>query len=174
MLSRPPPRSSRPLRQQFAKRTYAFITRRTPEPASPELSELLLNYAHRPPKPLKLSHLLAYPTRQANADLVLESVAHVQSELPRRLASRVNAIQTLPYIVGTNPYIARTLDAYRKSFLWLVAQKKVQTLEENAKFTEHLATLVESHANDIPTMARGCVLRYRKTDCAVTDETLFL
>jgi 26S proteasome regulatory subunit T1 len=105
---------------------------------------------------------------------VIQSVAHVQSELPRRLAARVNAIQALPYIVGTNPYIARMLEAYRKSFLWLVNQPKVQTLEGNAEFTEHLATLVEGeallaslygtlviddpsagHANDIPTIAKG-------------------
>jgi 26S proteasome regulatory subunit T1 len=136
------------------KRTFAIHAHRIPAPASPEVSRLLENYAHRPAQPLNLSKLLSF-AQPITSDSVLASVAYVQTELPRRLASRINQIQALPFIVGTNPYIARTLHAYRKSFVWLATQPEVKTLEENIKFTEHLAKLVETHSNDIPTIARG-------------------
>ncbi|KAF8738588.1 hypothetical protein AX14_010892 [Amanita brunnescens Koide BX004] len=76
-------------------------------------------------------------------------------KIPRRLATRVRSLEALPFIVGTNPYIAKTLNAFRDSFKTLATYPHVTTAEENVKFTELLANLVQSHANDIPTMAKG-------------------
>lgn len=144
----------------FAAGHRSFHRRRAPEPISPEVSKLLENYAQHPAQPLTLSSLLSY-ARPLTPKSVLASVEYVQNEIPRRLAARINSLEALPYIVGTNPYIARTLNAYRRSFVWLATQPAVKTLDENKEFTASLAALVEGHANDIPTMARGCALSVR-------------
>jgi 26S proteasome regulatory subunit T1 len=86
---------------------------------------------------------------------VLTSVSYAQAEIPRRLATRIRSLEALPFIVGTNPYIARILDGFRKSFLWSATYPQVKNLEENAVFAAQLEGLVRDHANDIPTIAKG-------------------
>ncbi|KAF7322708.1 Protein-serine/threonine kinase [Mycena chlorophos] len=68
---------------------------------------------------------------------------------------RVHSLQSLPFIVGTNPSIAKTLETYRDSFQLLATYPPVKTLEDNQRFTQQLEALVERHANDVPTMAKG-------------------
>jgi 26S proteasome regulatory subunit T1 len=84
-------------------------------------------------------------------------VTYAQAEIPRRLATRIRSLEALPFIVGTNPYIARILDGFRKSFLWSATYPQVKNLEENAGFAAQLESLVRDHADDIPTMAKGRV-----------------
>ncbi|GAW02240.1 26S proteasome subunit P45 [Lentinula edodes] len=68
---------------------------------------------------------------------------------------RVQSLEALPFIVGTNPYVASILSAHKESFMWLATYPTPHTLEENSKFAETLEDLVEKHANDIPTIAKG-------------------
>lgn len=131
------------------------IHRRAPS-QSAELSELLSRYAGIAPRPINLSQLLSFG-RPVTPDSVLASVSYTLAELPRRLATRVRNLEALPFIVGTNPYIAKTLNAYKESFTWLATHAPVTTLSENEEFVERLAGLVQNHTNDIPTMAKGCV-----------------
>ncbi|EGN96133.1 hypothetical protein SERLA73DRAFT_76126 [Serpula lacrymans var. lacrymans S7.3] len=131
-----------------------FHVRRAPEPPSAEVAQLLASFASHPPLPLTLLTLLSFG-RPLTPESVLKSVSYALSEIPRRLATRVRNLEALPFIVGTNPYVANTLTAYRQSFEWLATYPPVKTLEENAEFTAQLEQLVTSHANDIPTMAKG-------------------
>ncbi|KAF8163097.1 26S proteasome subunit P45 [Crassisporium funariophilum] len=128
--------------------------RRAPEPSSSEITDLLARYESTPPLPLNLAQLLSFghPVRP---DAVLSSVSYALSELPRRLATRVRSLEALPFIVGTNPYVTKTLNAYRESFRWLATHPPVTNLQENGQFVDGLANLVSRHANDIPTMAKG-------------------
>ncbi|EGO21669.1 hypothetical protein SERLADRAFT_451685 [Serpula lacrymans var. lacrymans S7.9] len=119
-----------------------------------EVAQLLASFASHPPLPLTLLTLLSFG-RPLTPESVLKSVSYALSEIPRRLATRVRNLEALPFIVGTNPYVANTLTAYRQSFEWLATYPPVKTLEENAEFTAQLEQLVTSHANDIPTMAKG-------------------
>ncbi|KAA1470670.1 alpha-ketoacid dehydrogenase kinase [Dentipellis sp. KUC8613] len=128
--------------------------RRTPEPAPPEVAELLTAYAQHTPRPLTLGTLLSFG-QPLTPQSVLTSVSYAQAEIPRRLATRIRSLEGLPFIVGTNPYIARILDGFRRSFLTLASYPSVTTLEENAAFVEQLDALVHNHANDIPTIAKG-------------------
>ncbi|KAJ7081548.1 atypical/PDHK/BCKDK protein kinase [Mycena crocata] len=128
--------------------------RRAPQPISAELTELLQRYASSPPRPLDLASLLSFG-RPVTPSSVLSSVTYALAEIPRRLAMRVRSLESLPFIVGTNPYVANTLNAYRDSFQLLATYPAVTTLEENKKFTEQLEDLVQRHSNDIPTMAKG-------------------
>lgn len=129
--------------------------RHVPQPTSPEVAQLLSKYASiTPPRQLNLSALLSFG-RPLTPESVLVSVSYVLSEIPRRLATRVRSLEALPFIVGTNPYVASTLNAYRESFRWLATYPAVTNLAENARFVEQLENLVQSHANDIPTLAKG-------------------
>ncbi|KAG6849417.1 hypothetical protein H0H93_008663 [Arthromyces matolae] len=134
-------------------------SRRRPEcfrapPQAPEMVELLSKYASLTLRPLDLSTLLSYG-RPVTPESVLASVHCALLELPHRLATRVRSIEALPFIVGTNPYVANTLNAYRESFRWLATHPPITSVSENAKFAEQLADLVQGHANDIPTLAKG-------------------
>ncbi|KAM6500734.1 P-loop containing nucleoside triphosphate hydrolase protein [Amanita muscaria] len=125
-----------------------------PLPPSAEIAQLLSKYAASPPRPINLSKLLSFG-RPLTDDSVLDSVSYTLAEIPRRLATRLRSLEALPFIVGTNPYIAKTLNAFRDSFQTLATYPLVTNAQENAQFTEVLANLVRTHANDIPTMAKG-------------------
>lgn len=154
--------TSTPLRfvcaQQHVQRRLErrLYSRRTPQGTSRAVTDLLSNYLSTTPRPLNLSQLLSFQ-RSLSPDSVLSSVSYALSELPRRLATRVRSLESLPFIVGTNPYVAKTLEAYRESFEWLASHPPVTDLEENKRFVQKLADLVQRHANDIPVMAKGSV-----------------
>ncbi|KIY65732.1 atypical/PDHK/BCKDK protein kinase [Cylindrobasidium torrendii FP15055 ss-10] len=134
--------------------TRAFRTyRRAPERSSRQITELLARY-DTPVRPLNLRQLLSYgqPVTESS---ILESAAFVLHEIPRRLATRVRRLEGLPFIVGTNPFISNMLLAYRDSFQFLATYKPPTSLEENNTFAMELESLVENHANDIPTLAKG-------------------
>ena len=131
--------------------------RRAPKPSSSEMIDLLARYDSTPRFPLNLAQLLSFG-HPLTPDSLLSSVSYALSELPRRLATRVRSLEALPFIVGTNPYVRKTLDAYRESFQWLATHPPVTNLHENELFVEQLADLVQRHANDVPTMAKGCVV----------------
>jgi 26S proteasome regulatory subunit T1 len=148
-------RPARVLPRSVFVRRYSRYNR-TPEPTPPEVAHLLVTYAQHQPRPLTLGTLLA-TGRPLTPESVLTSVSYAKAEIPRRMATRIRSLEALPFIVGTNPYIARILDGFRKSFLWSATYPEVKNLEENAVFTAQLEALVRDHANDIPTMAKGCV-----------------
>ena len=136
-------------------RIYSTTRIRTPKPASPEVESLMKKFVSRSPRPLTLSKLLSFG-RPLTYESILSSASYALSEIPRRLTRRIRALESLPFIVGTNPYVARTLEVHRESFEWLATYSEVRNLEENANFATHLEHLVQCHANDIPTMAKGC------------------
>ncbi|KAF8197419.1 hypothetical protein BJ912DRAFT_1055834 [Pholiota molesta] len=105
------------------------------QPSSAEMTELLARYASTPPRPLNLTQLLSFGDP--------------------RLSTRIRSLEALPFIVGTNPYVTKTLNAYKESFQWLATHPPVTTIQENDEFVEQLTAIVERHANDIPTMAKG-------------------
>jgi 26S proteasome regulatory subunit T1 len=122
--------------------------------ADPQINELLTHHAAHPSHSLNLSTLLSFG-RPPTPDSVLQSVSYVLSEIPRRLATRVRSFEALPFIVGTNPYVAKTLHAYRESFKRLVSYPPVHNADDNTEFAACLEVLVQNHANDIPTLAKG-------------------
>ncbi|KAK0228194.1 hypothetical protein IW262DRAFT_1471903 [Armillaria fumosa] len=141
--------------RQGTKFSSTRYYRRAPPPSSAEISQLLDRYdAASPPSPLNLSQLISFG-RPLTSESVLQSSQFVLSEIPRGLAFRIHSLETLPFIVGTNPFIASTLNAHRESFQFLANYPIPRTIEDNAVLAEELKTLVEHHANDIPTMAKG-------------------
>ncbi|CAB4401559.1 unnamed protein product [Rhizophagus irregularis] len=91
-------------------------------------------YAEKSIRPVTLKELMRFVQPSLNnTSTLLESAKYTRSELPVRLARRVKALQNLPFIVGTNPYIKRI----------------------DEKFAEMLKEMVTSHSENIPTLAKG-------------------
>ena len=130
------------------------ITIRTPGPAPPEVAQLLATYAQHPPQPLTLGRLLSF-SRPLTKDSLLSSVKLAQAEIPRRLATRIQTLESLPFIVGTNPHIAQILEGFRESFMLIAMHPPARNLSDNAAFAGKLEQLISSHANDIPLIAKG-------------------
>jgi 26S proteasome regulatory subunit T1 len=136
----------------YARRHLSYV--RVPEPNSERMSALLADYEKLPPRPIPLKTLREF-ANPPTPESVLESAYYVRNELPRRLVQRVRALDELPFIVGMNPFIMRTHKLYHSSFERLATYPEVKTLEENDEFSQELENLVEMHANDIPTIAKG-------------------
>lgn len=77
--------------------------------------------------------------------------------LPIRLATRIQALRNLPFIVVANPHISQIHQNYLHSLSTILpwAEHKITTLDEENSFTEIMAGLVHTHSNTIPTLARG-------------------
>lgn len=89
--------------------------RRTPPAPAPEVLNLLQTYEGLPPNPIPLAKLLSFGESLSPASVVA-SAEFVLTEIPKRLAHRVRALDRLPFIVGTNPFIAKIHHLYQSSF----------------------------------------------------------
>lgn len=90
-------------------------------------------------------------------DALLASANFTLSLLPTRLAHRIQCLRNLPFIVVSNPHISKIYNNYLHSLSTLLPyqQRQITTLEEEKKFTEVMADLVQTHSNTIPVLARG-------------------
>lgn len=96
----------------------------------------------------------------------MESANFTLSLLPARLAYRIDALRNLPFIVVSNPHVSRIYGNYLHSLSTLLPWQKhhISTIEEERRFVQVLADLVDSHTNTIPLLARG-FLECRKYIC---------
>lgn len=88
---------------------------------------------------------------------LLTSANFTLSTLPARLAHRIQSLRNLPFIVVSNPHVSKIHSNYMHSLSTLLpwAEQEIKTLEEEVKFTEVMADLVQTHANTISILARG-------------------
>lgn len=73
------------------------------------------------------------------------------------MAHRIQSLRNLPFIVVSNPHVSKIHSNYIHSLSTLLpwAEQEITTLEEEVKFTEVMADLVNTHANTISILARG-------------------
>ncbi|KAJ5168448.1 uncharacterized protein N7482_004042 [Penicillium canariense] len=130
--------------------------------------------AASPRRPLTLADLLRHGRPPLSKDALLASANFTLSLLPARLASRIHALRNLPFIVVSNPNVSKIYHNYLHSLSTLLPfqKRQITTLEEENKFGEVLADLVQTHTNTIPVLARG-FLECRKYVCPA-DVTRFL
>ncbi|KAJ6016086.1 hypothetical protein N7540_010677 [Penicillium herquei] len=107
-------------------------------------------------------------------EALLASANFTLSLLPARLASRIQALRNLPFIIVSNPHMSKIYHNYLHSLSTLLPyqQRKITTFEEETQFGDVLADLVQTHTNTIPVLARG-FLESRKYISA-EDVTRFL
>lgn len=113
--------------------------------------------AGKPLHPLTLSDLCKPGRPPLSAQALLKSANFTLGILPSRLAHRVQSLRALPYIVVANPNVSKIHGNYMHSLGTLLpyAEKKIEDLEEEIKFTEVMADLVQTHNNTIAILARG-------------------
>ncbi|KAI8141658.1 mitochondrial branched-chain alpha-ketoacid dehydrogenase kinase-domain-containing protein [Fennellomyces sp. T-0311] len=115
----------------------------------------IVTYANRPIRPVTLSQLVRFGHPPLTKESLRECAHYARSELPVRLARRVRAFQTLPFIVGTNPYIKEIYKLYYESFESLEPYSHDRPGDSDVEYSEKLKDLVDRHADNIPTLARG-------------------
>jgi [3-methyl-2-oxobutanoate dehydrogenase (acetyl-transferring)] kinase len=86
---------------------------------------------------------------------LLSNAQFLQHELPIRLARRCRAFQRLPFIVGVNPNIHHVARLYSGSLDQILHFPRIDTYQDEAKFTGMLGDLVLAHTNVIPLVAQG-------------------
>lgn len=150
-------RASRTLLAEPARLVRGRRLHNPPPKPSPELLSLLESYAPLEPRPIPLSTLFSFSQPSTPED-ALASASYVKSEIPRRVARVIRAFDKLPYICGTNPFIARVHSLYKTSFQDLCKGAEITTQEQSAEFAAHLEAHVGMHSNDIPTLSKGSVL----------------
>ncbi|KAK5660364.1 hypothetical protein OQA88_12905 [Cercophora sp. LCS_1] len=115
------------------------------------------NLSKQPLHPLSLADLVKHGRPPLSAEALLSSARFTLSLLPIRLAHRIQALRNLPYIVVSNPNIRRIYNNYQHSLSTLLPWqgRTISSLEDEIRFTEVLAELVQTHTDTIPILARG-------------------
>ncbi|KAK4505854.1 hypothetical protein PRZ48_003819 [Zasmidium cellare] len=113
--------------------------------------------AAKPLHPLTLADLCKHGRPPLSQQALLNSANFTLEILPSRLAHRIQSLRALPYIVVANPNVNKIHGNYVHSLSTLLpyAEKKIETLEDEIKFTEVMADLVQTHSNTIAILARG-------------------
>lgn len=142
-------------RRQWQKTTIrAFSTQLQKETVTDErVNEL----ASRPLRPITLADLCRHGRPPVSEEALFSSANFTLSLLPARLAHRIKSLRNLPFIVVTNPHISQIHNNYVHSLSTLLpwAEKEITNLEDEIKFTEVMADLVQTHNNTISILARG-------------------
>lgn len=64
-------------------------------------------------------------------------------------------MQTLPYIVVTNPHISHVYELYYKAFERFRRVPEIRTLDDNDRYTSIIKETLKEHATVIPRLAIG-------------------
>ena len=110
--------------------------------ASVDGSKILLSAQHVQTE-VHISRLMLPASHLQPITLLLTLLLRLQ--LPKRLARRLMDLQFLPYIVVTNPNIMKVYNAYFHAFTTLRDMPRVESLEDNEKFSKVLKRLVDEH-----------------------------
>ncbi|KAF1808162.1 alpha-ketoacid dehydrogenase kinase [Eremomyces bilateralis CBS 781.70] len=113
--------------------------------------------ASKPLHPLTLADLAKHGRPPLSKRALLASANFTLSILPARLAHRIQSLRNLPFIVVSNPHISKIHGNYVRSLTSLLpwAERDITTLEDEIRFTEVMADLVQTHADTISILARG-------------------
>ncbi|KAK6424839.1 hypothetical protein LTR95_016333 [Oleoguttula sp. CCFEE 5521] len=113
--------------------------------------------ASEPLHALTLADLCSHGRPPLSTEQLLKSANFTLSILPSRLAHRIQSLRALPYIVVANPNVSQIHNNYVHSLSTLLpyAERHIETLQDEIKFTEVMADLVETHSNTIAILARG-------------------
>ena len=86
---------------------------------------------------------------------LLSSANYVRTELPTRVAHRIRDMQTLPYVVVTNPHMSHVYELYYQAFESLRRVNEIKTVEENDQFCKIISSTLQEHLTVIPKLAMG-------------------
>ena len=64
-------------------------------------------------------------------------------------------MQTLPYVVVTNPHISHVYELYYKAFETLRRVREIRTVEDNDRYCAIISGTLKEHLTVIPSLAMG-------------------
>ena len=98
---------------------------------------------------------MTYFGRTLTESRLLSSANYVRTELPTRVAHRIRDMQTLPYVVVTNPHMSHVYELYYQAFESLCRVREVKTVEDNDEFCKIISSTLQEHLTVIPKLAIG-------------------
>lgn len=72
-----------------------------------------------------------------------------------RLAHRIRDMQSLPYVVVTNPHISQVYELYYSAFEAFRRVREIKTLKDNENFCKTMNETLRQHLTVIPKLAMG-------------------
>jgi len=105
-------------------------------------------------RPISLRQLTFFG-RTLTEKRLISSANYVRTELPTRLAHRLRDMQTLPFVVVTNPHMSHVYDLYYKAFEKLRRVREIKTTEENEQYCKIVGEILQEHLTVIPRLAMG-------------------
>jgi len=110
--------------------------------------------------------------RSLTENRLINSANYVRTELPTRyllsdrscldrdltvlrLAHRLRDMQTLPYVVVTNPHISHVYELYYKAFETLRRVREIKTVDDNDRYCTIIGQTLQEHLTVIPRLAMG-------------------
>ena len=72
-----------------------------------------------------------------------------------RLAHRLRDMQTLPYVVVTNPHMSHVYELYYKAFETFRRVREIKSVEDNDRFCACITETLREHLSVIPRLAMG-------------------
>ncbi|CAG8502829.1 9788_t:CDS:1, partial [Acaulospora morrowiae] len=117
-------------------------------------NRILDQYVAKRANKITLRQLIVFG-RNLSEERIIRSGNYVRTELAIRLAHRIRNFQNLPFIVGTNPHIAKVYDLYWTAFETFIKFPPIKTMADNDEFCKVLKTLLKDHLVVIPQLAMG-------------------
>ncbi|KAL8810806.1 MAG: hypothetical protein Q9223_002106 [Gallowayella weberi] len=74
-----------------------------------------------------------------------------------RLAHRLRDMQTLPYVVVTNPHMSHVYELYYKAFETLRKVREINTVDDNDRYCKIITETLQEHLTVIPKLAMGII-----------------
>eukprot|EP01103_Thecamoeba_quadrilineata_P000143 TRINITY_DN10115_c0_g1_i1.p1 TRINITY_DN10115_c0_g1~~TRINITY_DN10115_c0_g1_i1.p1 ORF type:complete len:427 (+),score=73.41 TRINITY_DN10115_c0_g1_i1:122-1402(+) len=122
----------------------------------------LEQYTSRPLNRVTIRQMIEFCQGKVTNEKLLLSARYVHEELPKRLARRLTDLRTLPFVIITNPYVKRVYELYIQAFDRLKNFPKIETLEDDARFTLLLKDIVNETTQVVDLLAKGTSEATRK------------
>ena len=74
-----------------------------------------------------------------------------------RLAHRLRDMQTLPFVVVSNPHMSHVYELYYKAFETLRRVGEIKTVEDNDRYCAIISETLQEHLTVIPRLAMGVI-----------------
>ncbi|KAI9828426.1 MAG: hypothetical protein M1832_002854 [Thelocarpon impressellum] len=141
-----------PSEQRLPSRGVAQATTNQTPPWRP--ASVLDEYVQREARPISLRQLTFFG-RTLTESRLLSSANYVRTELPTRIAHRIRDMQTLPYVVVTNPHMSHVYDLYYKAFEALRRVPEIKSVQDNDDYCKVISETLQEHLTVIPRLAMG-------------------
>jgi len=143
---------------KFLSPSTSFLRQNHDGPSRPaplwRPSIALDEWVQREARPISLRQL-SFFGRTLTESRLISSANYVRTELPTRIAHRLRDMQTLPYVVVTNPHLAQVYELYYRAFEKFRRVPEVKTIADNDRFCDVVKAMLSEHLTVIPRLAMG-------------------